>query len=133
MTDHDTAKLVGCHPQLIAAVGKVLDAMAALGHQMLVTDGVRTLAQQQALYAQGRTTPGPIVTEDDGVTHPSRHQLRPSDELGHAADCCFLVNGAPSWDARLPWQAYGACAQALGLTWGGAWVSLKDLPHVELP
>ena len=127
MTDHDRIKLVGVDPRLPDLVAKIFTAMAALGFWMEVTDGLRTTAQQQALYAQGRTTPGPIVTNADGVTTLSNHQG------GLAVDCCFLVNGAPSWDARLPWKAYGACAEALGLKWGGDWTSLVDLPHLELP
>jgi peptidoglycan L-alanyl-D-glutamate endopeptidase CwlK len=106
--------------------------MAVLGFHMMVTDGVRTQKHQQALYAQGRTTPGPIVTHADGVKKHSNHQVK-TDSFGHAVDCCFVVDGRPSWDGRLPWKAYGACVEAVGLTWGGSWTSLIDLPHAELP
>lgn len=137
MTERDLAKMAGCHPDLIAKLGKVLTAMAALGFPMMVTDGVRTFAQQQALYAQGRSAIGGVVTNADGVPKEqgghgvSNHQLK-LDGFGHAADCAFLVDGVPSWDTRLPWKAYGAAAVAVGLTWGGDWQSLRDLPHVEL-
>jgi peptidoglycan L-alanyl-D-glutamate endopeptidase CwlK len=117
---------------LIDRVSRVFDAMAALGFSMMVTDGVRTEARQRALYAQGRTEPGPIVTKADGIVKKSNHQVK-DDGMGHAVDCCFVVDGEPSWDAREPWAAYGACAQAVGLKWGGSWESLHDLPHVELP
>lgn len=119
-------------PPLRDGIPKILTAMAALGYPMLVTDTLRTAEEQAALYAQGRTTPGPIVTNADGIIKKSNHQAH-SDGLGHAVDCAFLVNGQPSWDARLPWKTYGACAEALGFIWGGAWNSLHDLPHVELP
>lgn len=132
MTDRDKAKLLGIHPSLIERVGRILDAMAALGHPMCVTDGVRTTAQQAALYAKGRTAPGAIVTYADGVTKTSNHQPK-ADGYGYAVDCAFLVNGKPSWDVSLPWAAYGALAQAVGLTWGGAWAKkLHDYPHIEL-
>ena len=36
--------------------------------------GLRTTADQQALYAQGRTTPGNTVTKADGVNNKSYHQ-----------------------------------------------------------
>ena len=120
-------KLVGCHPALEPLIDKVLAAMAALGYPMLVTDGMRTRSQQQALYAKGRTAPGPIVTYRDGVVKESLHQS------GRAVDCCFIVAGHASWDHRLPWKAYGACAESLGAVWGGSWKgSLVDLPHVEV-
>lgn len=132
MTDQQKQRLYGVNPILIDRVSRVLAAMEALGFAMMPTDGLRTTEQQRALYAQGRTVPGAIVTHADGVNTRSNHQPK-SDGLGHAVDCCFVVNGKPSWDARLPWKAYGAAAEAVGLKWGGAWASLVDLPHVELP
>lgn len=107
--------------------------MAGLGHAMMVTDGVRTLAQQQALYAQGRHGhPGPIVTNADGIgLTRSNHQVR-SDGYGHAIDACFVLDGKPSWAETLPWGTYGARAKAHGLKWGGDWTK-PDKPHVELP
>lgn len=117
-------------PRLRAGVPKILAAMDALGFPMMVTDTLRTTEEQQALYAKGRTQPGPIVTNADGLTTRSNHQAH-GDGLGHAVDCCFVVDGKPSWDARLPWKVYGACAEALGFTWGGSWTALHDLPHIE--
>ncbi len=131
MTDHDRQKLAGVHPQLLEKVGRVLAAMDALGFPMMVTDGLRTVEQQRVLYAQGRTAPGPVVTNCDGATKRSNHQAH-IDKFGHAVDCCFVIDGKPSWDAQLPWKAYGAAAEAHGLTWGGSWTRLADLPHVEL-
>lgn len=132
MTPKDTAKLAGVHPQLVAALERIFDAMECLGFQMMVTDGLRTTEQQQALYAQGRTKPGPIVTYADGIKVPSNHQGK-LDGLGHAVDCCFVVGQTASWDARLPWKAYGAMGEALGLKWGGSFQKLYDTPHLELP
>ena len=39
-----------------------------------ITSGLRTLEEQQELYAQGRTKSGPIVTNADGVNNKSNHQ-----------------------------------------------------------
>jgi peptidoglycan L-alanyl-D-glutamate endopeptidase CwlK len=127
-------KLDGLHPELVEKVQRVLAAMAALGFPMMVTDGLRTTEQQQALFAKGRTAPGSIVTNADGVKAKSNHQMK-ADGFGHAVDCTFLdANGKPTWDGMKPWAAYGACAVAVGLTWGGNWKSkLVDRPHIELP
>lgn len=125
-----TDKLDGVHPQLALIVQRILNAMSILGHPMLVTDGVRTAEKQRALYAQGRTQPGKIVTNADGVNKPSNHQ-RHADGYGHAVDCAFLVNGAPSWDEHLPWRCYGEMAKALGCAWGGDFSTIRDLPHIE--
>ena len=126
------SRLEGVHPTLTDKVTRMLHALAELGFPMMVTDGVRTLAQQQALYAQGRSKPGKIVTNADGVRVKSNHQPKP-DGYGHAVDCCFLVDGKPSWDGTLPWKLYGEMAKALGLSWGGDWKSITDKPHIEMP
>lgn len=131
-TSDPHGKLVGVHPDLVDTVQRILIAMAVLGWPMVVTDGVRTVEQQQAAYAQGRTAPGAIVTELDGIVKRSKHQVH-DDGFGHAVDCAFLVHGEPSWDGHLPWQIYGAIAMRLGLHWGGTWSHPRDLPHVELP
>jgi peptidoglycan L-alanyl-D-glutamate endopeptidase CwlK len=121
-----SSRLAGVDPAVATRVQRVLDAMAALGFPMMVVAGLRTVAEQQALYARGRTAPGRIVTYADGVTKPSHHQS------GRAVDCVFLADGKPSWAEGHPWAAYGACAEAVGLVWGGRW-RMRDLPHVELP
>jgi len=119
------------HPKLRDGVNKILPAMAAIGFPMMVTDTLRTVEEQQKLYDQGRTTPGPIVTNCDGIKNKSNHQAH-ADGWGHAVDMCFVIDGKPSWDSRLPWKLYGLMAQTLGLIWGGSWKSLTDLPHIEI-
>jgi peptidoglycan L-alanyl-D-glutamate endopeptidase CwlK len=149
MTARDTARLAGVHPVLVDKTTRILLAMAALGFEMGVTDGVRTLAQQQAAWAEGRTfangiwtLTGPTVTNCDGIIHPSNHQVK-ADGFGHAVDCAFIIDinadgivelDEPfTWDGKRPWLLYGTMAEALGLTWGGRWTSPHDLPHIELP
>ena len=125
-------KLDRIHPELIVRLTKLLAAMEALGFPMVVTDGFRTLERQQELYAQGRTKPGNIVTNADGIRVKSNHQAK-EDGFGHAVDCAFLVLGKPNWSDSLPWTLYGAIAVHLGLEWGGNWQSIKDRPHIQLP
>ena len=97
---------------------------------MFVTQGVRTLQQQQALYAQGRTTKGPIVTHCDGVHSKSNHQVQ-ADGFGHAVDCAFK-DAQPFLESH-PWATYGSNAKLLGLRWGGDFSTIVDKPHIELP
>ncbi len=120
------SKLDGVKPELAAKVQAIIAAMGELGFVMIVTDGLRTTTEQQALYAQGRTEPGAIVTHANGVQTRSNHQS------GLAVDCCFVVDGKASWDDAMPWALYGAMATALGLVWGGSWKH-PDRPHVEWP
>jgi len=126
-------RLAGVHPTLIDRLMRVLAEMERLGHPMMVTDGVRTLERQQELYAQGRETPGKVVTDCDGVVKKSNHQVK-ADGFGHAVDCAFIINGQPNWGDRLPWETYGALCLNHGLKWG---IKLAngtiDRPHIELP
>jgi len=130
LTGRDLDRLLGVHPALVTAITDILDAMAAAGHPMFVVMGVRTIAQQQALYALGRTKPGHIVTMKDGVIRPSNHQPK-ADGYGHAVDCAFSGVVNPFAD-QMPWEQYGLKVEAAGLIWGGRWDHPHDSPHAEL-
>lgn len=133
LTGSRIEKLQGVHPRLVECVKRILYAMNELGLHMLVTDGVRTTAQQKALYAEGRTAGGRIVTNADGVEKKSNHQAK-ADGFGHAVDLAFAdANGQPTWSETMPWRLYGEMAKSLGLVWGGDFQSLPDKPHIELP
>jgi peptidoglycan L-alanyl-D-glutamate endopeptidase CwlK len=92
----------------------------------LITNTLRTRAEQETLYAQGRTAPGKIVT----WTKESPHLY------GCAWDFVPLRMGKPVWDNRRPenlrlWTRMGELAEQLGLEWGGRWKK-PDMPHVQL-
>lgn len=130
MTVRDAQRLVGVFPALVTTVQSVLASMDALGHPMFVIEGVRSAARQKDLYAQGRTLPGKRVTNCDGITRQSNHQVKP-DGYGHAVDCAFV--DADPFSEHHPWQEYGAQAEAAGLVWGGHFKALPaDDLHVEL-
>ncbi len=121
---------LGLHPDLISKVNALLMMMEQAGHPMFVAQGLRTAAQQQALWAQGRTTKGPIVTHCDGIKIKSNHQAQ-ADGYGHAVDCAF--HDAQPFAEYHPWATYGSNAKLLGLIWGGDFSTIVDRPHVELP
>jgi peptidoglycan L-alanyl-D-glutamate endopeptidase CwlK len=122
----------GLNPALKIKAEKILTAMALLGFPMFAASGRRSAAEQAALYAQGRTKPGRIVTNADGS--PGRESLH---QLGRALDCAFVddpnTEKIETWDSRQPWDLYGLMAEKLGLRWGGRWTRISDRPHIELP
>lgn len=135
MTDHlDPHRLVrlrGCHPELKARVKALIEELAQQGLELVLTQGVRTVAQQQALYAQGRYKPGKIVTNCDGLVRVSNHQPK-SDGYGYAVDVAWRnAHGDITWEG--PWPTLGTVAAAHGLIWGGNWTTFQDRPHLELP
>jgi len=81
--------LKGVHPDLV----KVLtEAIKTSPCDFVITDGVRTTAEQQELYAKGRTKPGSIVTYRDGIKSKSEHQVR-EDGFGYAVDLYPFFDG----------------------------------------
>lgn len=98
------------------------------GRDLQITCTYRSPEEQAALWAQGRTLPGHIVTDCDGVKIKSKHNAHPALAL----DFCVLIGGKVSW-AESDYDDAGACFKAEGLRWG---IKLKngviDHPHIEV-
>lgn len=127
------AKLSGLLSADKAAAEALIDFAFACGVPIVITQGLRTIAEQDALYAQGRTKPGQIVTNARGGY--SYHNF------GVAIDFALLLpDGGVSWDTRrdgdgdgiADWDEVVAQAKRIGWEWGGDWRSFTDLPHFEM-
>jgi peptidoglycan L-alanyl-D-glutamate endopeptidase CwlK len=128
------SKLVGLQPVVVAATVALIERCYARGVNIVITQGLRAIAEQDALYAQGRTKPGNIVTNAKGGT--SYHNY------GLAVDFALLLpNGSSvSWntsqdgdgDKVADWSEVVQEAKALGFEWGGDFVSIKDAPHFQM-
>ena len=96
-----------------------------IGKDVRIISGTRTYAEQDALYAQGRTAPGPIVTRAKGGQ--SNHNF------GIAWDIGIFNNGNYSTnDAEYISLANAILPLINTIEWGGNWHSLKDNPHYQL-
>ena len=62
------------HPRLQDKVYELIDLCAKHGISIGISECLRTVAEQDALYAQGRTKPGSIVTNARGSSYSSMHQ-----------------------------------------------------------
>ena len=114
--------LATVQPELARLGRELLRRLAAEGLTFKVTSGNRTKEEQAALYAQGRTKPGPIVT----WTMKSRHIG------GRAIDLTLFSGKNPVWESR-HYDTAGRIGEELGLVWGGRWKKSPDRPHFELP
>ena len=93
---------------------------------------LRTFAEQDGLYAQGRTTKGNIVTNAKGGL--SYHNY------GLALDIVLIDGKNASWDIKKDYDSDGKADwievvnifKQYGWTWGGDWKFL-DAPHFEKP
>lgn len=101
------------------------DVLAGIDKKLFIVQSFRSAADQAVLYAQGRTTPGKIVTH--AKPGSSYH------EWGLAFDVAIAnAAGQPSWpnDVAL-WTQIGRFGEELGLTWGGRFPD-PDYGHFEL-
>lgn len=126
-----TARLQTVIPELQRRVTKLDVQLQAstLAVHIRVTQAHRTFAEQMVLYNQGRTTPGPIVTD-----------AQPMDSMhcyGLAVDCVPDLPGLSAWtpdwntrDAR--WNDFLTLAASCELAEGATWRSFKDFPHLYL-
>jgi peptidoglycan LD-endopeptidase CwlK len=134
-------RIQSLHPLLRAEAKQILEkAEAGLPTYLAirVTYGLRTFEEQAALYAQGRTKPGKVVT--NAPAGSSFHNY------GLALDFVILYdkdkNGTYetiSWDTvkdedkdGIPdWTEIAKVFKNTGWTWGGDFKSISDKPHVE--
>lgn len=125
-----------CHPELQAKLLASIQAWSNAGLDVLVTCTWRSLADQQALYDQGRTKPGHIVTR--AKPGQSSHNFTLGGKPASLAfDIVPLSHGKPVWerighDLEL-WRRCAAIAKEQGLKWYGDPGSLfVEWAHFEL-
>ena len=118
------------HPSVRGEMKTIIDECneALTGRaQVRVTQGLRTFAEQDALYAQR-----PKVTNAKGGQ--SVHNY------GFAVDICLIIDGTQaSWDTHKDWDGdkisdWDECVKIFakhGWSWGGNWSSFKDMPHFD--
>ena len=108
----------------VRPIARGLVQKAALnGIRIKVISGLRTYAEQDALYAQGRAKPGPKVTNARGGY--SNHNFGIAFDVG-------VFEGSRYLPDSVKYKAVGALGTDLGLEWGGNWKTIVDQPHFQL-
>ncbi len=96
-------------------------AMKPHGLSVRFISGTRSYEEQTALYAKGRTAPGPKVT--NAKAGESFHNFRIAVDCGIFKGKTYLPESpAYSW--------LGPIGDACGLEWGGKWKT-PDKPHFQ--
>lgn len=88
-----------------------------------VISGTRSFEEQDALYSEGRSAPGPIVTNARGGE--SNHNYGIAFDVG-------IFEGSHYLQDSRNYKLVGALGMDLGLSWGGAWKRFVDECHFEL-
>lgn len=112
------------HPKTLLKVNALLDACRAKDVPILITSGFRSAAEQDALYASGRTAPGRIVTNARGTDMASMHNW------GLAVDYCKNAPAQEYSDTKF-FFAVADIAESVGFEAGARWVNFRDLPHLQ--
>jgi LysM repeat protein len=128
-TPLNAQRLSRLHPLVQARAAAFLELCAHTGLSVLVSQGLRSWEDQNALYAQGRTVPP--VGRKHVVTMAKGGQSY--HNFGLAFDIVVLdAVGKADWDVSHPgWSAAGALGKSVGLEWGGDWPRFKDWPHFQ--
>jgi len=135
MIDSSSQKRISLlHPKLVAEVTALVNqanSQLTSRSQMRIVQGLRTFEEQNALYAQGRTTSGKKVTNAKGGQ--SLHNY------GLALDFCLIIDGKEaSWDLKRDWDGdkiadwmeVVSVFRKAGWEWGGTW-KFTDNPHFQ--
>jgi len=117
------ADLSQLHPKVKELAEKHIAKCKEAGIDLLVYCTYRSIKEQDALYAQGRTKPGKKITNARGGQ--SMHNFRV------AYDCGPVVNGKIDWNNTKLFVKIGEIGELLGLEWGGCFKSIVDLPHFQ--
>lgn len=123
-------------PPFKTQVKQLLQKIAVAKLPFYVFMSLRTFAEQDALYAQGRTKPGKIITNAPGGMSWHNYGL----------SCDLVLDGMIdkpgiqwSWqtksdlnsDGRNDWLQLAEIARSCGLESGYYWKKFPDLPHVQ--
>ena len=136
MTKGTIDKISKLHPSVRDEVSNIINeintSVLTGDSKVIITQGLRTFVEQDALYAQGRTKPGKKVTNAKGGQ--SVHNY------GFAIDIALIIKDKEvSWDIKKDWDKDNqsdwmevvSVFKKYNWSWGGDWVSFKDMPHFD--
>ncbi|MCX8730010.1 M15 family metallopeptidase [Gilliamella sp. B2969] len=102
------------------------DAESKLNLKLRVSDGYRSIEEQNKLYDKGRVNSDPIVTKVKGGY--SFHNY------GLAIDVVEILDNKAIFldDKHRKIKEIVDIAKSYGFLWGGDWITFKDYPHFEI-
>lgn len=95
------------------------------GHTVRIISGNRTWAEQDELYAQGRTKNPNLPTVTNARGGQSNHNFGIAFDVG-------VFKGEKYLGASPLYAALGPIGEGIGLEWGGHWKSRIDQPHYQV-
>ena len=118
----DSRNISDLHCCLARGAKELMRRMEACGYPMGISSTYRDNEAQNALYAQGSTKPGNIVTNAKGGQSIHNYAL--------AFDIFLNIKGLEYSDSAF-FDLAGQIWEEMGGIWGGRWKGLVDKPHME--
>lgn len=123
----------GLHPEVAEKAALVKQIAADQGILIRYTDGYRSFEHQDALYNQGRTTEGQVVTNARGGESYHNYGLAIDFVLtDHYGNAYWSLDRDTNGNGVSDWEDVGNIAKSVGFNWGGDWTSFPDYPHLQL-
>jgi len=111
------------HPKVRERCKAFILACEAAGIDVIVTSTLRSMEDQAALYAKGRTIPGAKVTNA-----PPGHSYH---NYGLAFDFAPLKHGKIDWIDLDLFRKCGEIGESCDLEWAGRWKRFREMAHLQ--
>ncbi|MFC7061915.1 M15 family metallopeptidase [Halobacillus seohaensis] len=121
------------HPTVDKKKDELIEKAKGIGINVVITDGVRSIEEQEEIYERGRSKEGEIVSYAEGGESYHNYGLAIDFALATA-------EGNVIWDTErdlngngeADWMEVVEIAKGLGFEWGGDWESFEDYPHLQM-
>lgn len=124
--------------EVLEAYTYVNNKLLGKGVRLRFAYTLRSIDEQNVLYAQGRTKPGKIVTNAKGGQSIHNYGLAfdivllyDKDGNGSFETASWDINADFDKDKVADWMEVVKHFKSIGWVWGGDWKSFKDYPHFE--
>lgn len=104
-------------------LARAAQVAATYGQQVKIICGTRSWAEQDKLYAKGRTAAGPRVTNARGGS--SWHNYGVAFDIGLFEAGRYVTEGGPYK------KLVKEVGVPVGFEWGGNWRKMPDVPHFQ--
>lgn len=125
--------ITGLHPVVAESEKLLVRKAARRGIEIVITHGFRSNEEQDALFNQGRSIAGNIVTNAQGGESYHNYGLAIDFALRTPeGDVVWDMERDDNGNGQADWMEVVELAKELGFTWGGDWANFPDYPHLQM-
>ncbi|MCZ1265642.1 MULTISPECIES: M15 family metallopeptidase [Paenibacillus] len=129
----EAVPITGLHPVVAESEKLLVRKAARRGIEIVITHDFRSINEQDALYNQGRSLSGNIVTNAKGGESYHNYGLAIDFALRTPeGDVVWDMERDDNGNGKPDWLEVVELAKELGFTWGGDWDNFPDYPHLQM-